>query len=429
MQEYEYFDVQNAAGGVANILLYDRIGVDDKGGGISGKRFAEELFRLAKRFRRINVRINSPGGKVTDGLSICAAILNINKSVPGIRIDTYIDGLALSIAGLIAVCGKRVYMCNFGQLMLHNPFPSEDNKAEGAELDKTLVQIKEILLTLLATRTGQNTQVLSVMMNNTTWLGAETAQRQGFVDEIFDHPKKKALSTSITAAASNEELLFDIFNQFPIDFLSEPKPNPMTIVNQVSAEEVERLRNEMVAFKGDLAAITNACGLTTDAGRDGIIAHINTQGEEIKRLQTLELSIDSYKTKIENIENEKKRLVTEVAEMKKYEAVNLVENAIKEGKIPPAKKEKWLNHAYNNYEMVRETLADMPVHPTLASKIKAMGLGGEGNGKGTEGINFNNLSFSDLSNHHPEKLMLIKNENPVLYRKLYRKEYEVEPSI
>ena len=112
--DYEYFNIQNAAGDVANILLYDRIGVDDKGNGISGKRFAEELFRLAKRFRRINVRINSHGGKVTDGLSICAAILNINKSIPGVRIDTYVDGLALSIAGLIAVCGKRVYMCNFG---------------------------------------------------------------------------------------------------------------------------------------------------------------------------------------------------------------------------------------------------------------------------------------------------------------------------
>ena len=242
--------------------------------------------------------------------------------------------------------------------MLHNPFPSEENKNEGAELDKTLAQVREMLLTLLATRIGLDVQVLSVMMNNTTWLGAEAAKRHGFVDEVFDHPRKKALSTTVAAVANNATELFDIFNQFPIDFLPKPKTNPMTIVNQVSTEEVERLRNEAVVFKGDLTAITNACGLTTAAGRDGIIAHINAQGEEIKKLQTLELSIDSFKTKIENIENEKKKLEAEVTEMKKYEAVTLIENAIKEGEIAPAKKEKWLNHAYINYEMVRETLTD-----------------------------------------------------------------------
>ena len=474
---YTYFDIQNVAGDTAHILLYDKIGVtrnkeDGTEEGISGKRFAEELYALTRQYRRINVRINSQGGRVTDGLSICAAILNINKSIKGVRVDTYVDGLALSIAGLIAVCGKRVYMCNFAQLMLHNPFVSSkegEGKEEGktttpaaAESHKTLYQIKEMLLTLLATRTGLATETLSQMMNQTTWLDAEEAKEQGFVDEIFDHPKKKVMASSVAeaAAANDATALFEVFNAYPVEI--EPAPtatpaqpqssintnlntnsNPNTHMSTtpgtsttqspvaISTEEVERLRNEAVSYRGDFSAITNACGLPTDSSREHIIGHINAQAEEIKRLKTLELSIDNFQTNIANLEQENKKLNSQVAEMKKYEADSLIDTAIRQGKIAPAKKEKWLNHAYDNYEMVRDTLADMPVHPALASKVNAMGLGanGEGNSGSGNGTGFDQMSFSELSNAQPEKLALIKNENPTLYRELFRKEYGVDPSL
>ena len=400
--------------------------------------------------------------------------MNINKSVKGVRIDTYVDGLALSIAGLIAVCGKRVYMCNFAQLMLHNPFVSSkegEGKEEGettttaaAESHKTLYQIKEMLLTLLATRTGLAAATLSQMMNQTTWLGAEEAKTQGFVDEIFDHPKKKVMASSVAeaAAANDATALFEVFNAYPVEIEpaptatpAQPQPstnsnlntnsNPNTDTNThmsttpstntnptaTSAEEVERLRNEAVSFRGDFSAITNACGLPTDSSRESIIGHINAQAEEIKRLKTLELSIDNFQTNIANLEQENKKLTGQVAEMKKFEADNLIDTAIRQGKIAPAKKEKWLNHAYDNYEMVRDTLADMPVHPALAAKVNAMGLGGngEGNGGSGNGTGFDQMSFSELSNQNPEKLALIKNENPELYKTLFRKEYGVDPSL
>ena len=116
--------------------------------------------------------------------------------------------------------------------------------------------------------------------------------------------------------------------------------------------------------------------------------------------------------------------------MKKYEADNLIDTAIRQGKIAPAKKEKWLNHAYDNYEMVRDTLADMPVHPALASKVNAMGLSGNGEAGGSgNSPGFDQMSFGELSNQNPEKLALIKNENPTLYRELFRKEYGVDPSL
>jgi ATP-dependent Clp endopeptidase proteolytic subunit ClpP len=421
--DYQYFNIENAAGEVANILLYDKVGVDDEGKGISGQRFAKELYSLARRYRRINVRINSPGGKITDGLSICAAILNINQTTPNVRIDTYVDGLALSIAGLIAVCGKKVGMCNFAKLMLHNPFIGGKNGTQNGEIEQheTLMQVKEMLLTLLATRTGQKVEDLSLMMNQTTWLSANEAKRQGFVDEVFEHPKKKSMAPSVAAAGNDVASLFDIFNQYPFEILPKPKKTNMDF----TPEQVEQLRNEMMGYKGDLTAVLNACGLPTDAGRDGVLSYIEGLKNEINRLKPLDLKIESYKTNIENLENVNKRLQEEVAEMKKHEAVLLVENAIKEGKIAPAKKEQWLGYAYDNYDMVKNTLADMPVHPNLVNKIKAMGTSHE------TGANagFEELSFSEMSNKFPEKLMLIKEENPQAYKELFRKEYGSDPVI
>ena len=119
MNKFKY--IKNISEDVATINLHGPIGdyVDNSGNlvsGISGSSFANEMQYLQNNCSKINVRINSIGGNVIDGYSIVSAILN---SV--VRCDTYIDGLAASIAGVIAVAGKKCYMADFGTLMIHNP--------------------------------------------------------------------------------------------------------------------------------------------------------------------------------------------------------------------------------------------------------------------------------------------------------------------
>src|SRR4051812_21409466 len=116
-----YAFVQNISPeGTATILLYDQIG----GQGINGRDFANEIERLQSTAKKINVRINSPGGSVLEGYAIVSAILN--SSVP---VDTYIDGLAASIAGVIAMAGQRVFIKDYGTLMLHNPYGDATGEA------------------------------------------------------------------------------------------------------------------------------------------------------------------------------------------------------------------------------------------------------------------------------------------------------------
>ena len=64
------------------------------------------------------VRINSFGGSVADGL----AIFNALRRYSGGRVTTHIDGVAYSIASLIAMAGGDVRMAGNAILMIHAPW-------------------------------------------------------------------------------------------------------------------------------------------------------------------------------------------------------------------------------------------------------------------------------------------------------------------
>ena len=106
--------LSNISNGVATILLYKHFGeMEDMGMGINGAWIAEDIQYINEygmdQIQKINVRINSVGGSVAEGYSICAAILN--SKIP---VDTYIDGMAYSMAGVVAMCGRKKYMSAFG---------------------------------------------------------------------------------------------------------------------------------------------------------------------------------------------------------------------------------------------------------------------------------------------------------------------------
>jgi ATP-dependent protease ClpP protease subunit len=65
----------------------------------------------------LDVRINSFGGSVADGL----AIFNALRRFSG-RVTTHVDGVAYSIASLIAMAGQQIRIAANGMLMIHAPW-------------------------------------------------------------------------------------------------------------------------------------------------------------------------------------------------------------------------------------------------------------------------------------------------------------------
>jgi len=180
--------IKNISENEATILLYDQIGVsvDENGmyvSGISGSAFAYEMQYLQDKCKKINVRINSIGGNVLDGYSIVSAILNSK-----VKCDTYIDGLAASISGVIAMAGEKCYMADYGTMMLHNPSGGND--------ESVLALVKSTLVTILSKRTKLDEDTINKMMDEETWLDANQCIEMGLVDVVVKSDKKIKMSTN-----------------------------------------------------------------------------------------------------------------------------------------------------------------------------------------------------------------------------------------
>jgi ATP-dependent protease ClpP protease subunit len=95
----------------AEIVIYDEIGAF----GIPAKAFLEELKALGA-VAELTVRINSSGGSVFDGVAIYNALKRHDAAI-----TVCVDGIAASIASMIAMAGDEIVMPENAMLMLHDP--------------------------------------------------------------------------------------------------------------------------------------------------------------------------------------------------------------------------------------------------------------------------------------------------------------------
>ena len=174
----KWFEIVNKAD-KAEIWIYEQIGEDFwSGGGTTAKGFQKELASI--KSGQIDLHINSPGGEVFDGL----AIYNLLKQHPA-NITTYIDGLAASIASVIALAGSEVFMAENALFMVHNPWGHIAGDAkEMRQMADTLDKVRGSILQAYISKTGKTETELTDMMDAETWLTSDEAAEMGFVDEI-----------------------------------------------------------------------------------------------------------------------------------------------------------------------------------------------------------------------------------------------------
>jgi len=169
-----WYEMKVMGGGAAEILLYDEIGTY----GISAKDFANDLADFGE-LRQINLRINSPGGSVFDG----NAIFNQLKQHPA-RVVATIDGLAASMASVIAMAADHIVMPENALMMIHNPWMV--SMGDAVELRKNADLLDTIKTTLLGAygRSMMTDEEISQMMDTETWLTGADAVEFGFADEL-----------------------------------------------------------------------------------------------------------------------------------------------------------------------------------------------------------------------------------------------------
>ena len=163
-------------GDVAEVLLYDVIGADFFGEGVTAKTFRAQI--KAVKSKVINLRINSPGGSVTEG----AAMLNAldGWKTKGRRIEVDVDGIAASAASVVMMAGDVVRVAGNGLVMIHDPYGmvmggAGDMRRTADLLDK----VKGQLIDAYARRPGlklDRDQIAAAMAAETWYTGQEAVE-------------------------------------------------------------------------------------------------------------------------------------------------------------------------------------------------------------------------------------------------------------
>jgi len=99
----------------AEIFIYGDIGEGWDDETIAARKFVQDLAQVEAD--SLVVRLNSPGGSVTDGLAIYNALKRHSAEV-----HVEIDGIAASIASLIAMAGETISMPSNALMMIHAPW-------------------------------------------------------------------------------------------------------------------------------------------------------------------------------------------------------------------------------------------------------------------------------------------------------------------
>lgn len=272
-----YFNVIPSEGNTACILLYGDIG--DSWDGCDAKSVTMELMELQQTYDRIDFRINSYGGEVYAGLAIFNAL---QASTADIHI--YVDGVAASMAAVIALCGKPLQMSRYASLMLHSTSTyAQGNKTELAEIISQLESLDKTLASIVAPRLGMELEaVLAKYFDGKDhWIDALQAHKSGLVDELYDIEEIGA------RASSSHHSVYMACNRR----LRASKPTNQSINNK-------QMNKVMVTALAGIAAFSSC---TDDEAVKAKIQALVAQAEEAEALKQ---EVDKLQQQVANYEKQ-----------------------------------------------------------------------------------------------------------------------------
>jgi len=193
-----------------------------------GDEVTPDLFReeLKQHAGDLTVVINSPGGDVFAGLAIYNALVNHNGNV-----TVRVDGLAASIASVIAMAGDKIIMSPGSMIMIHRPSVYAAGTVDDMEKAKdVLMKIEEGITPIYAKRTGLSDEKIAELLEAETWMLADKAVELGFADEVSEAPEKQKQDEGVQNA-------FGMNLAFSMSAVKQADAKPMqSLVEQIKAK-------------------------------------------------------------------------------------------------------------------------------------------------------------------------------------------------
>ena len=164
--------------GEVSLLLYGEIGM-----GVNAEEFVTRLIELSKQYPSVTIHINSLGGSVLSGIAIFNAVRGCSN------VSLNVDGVAASMAAVIALCGKPLYMCKNTRLMLHSVSGGADGNIEDMKKAiESMQSLEQTLADMIANRCKITPEEVKNRFfdGKDHWFTADEALSLGLIDGICD---------------------------------------------------------------------------------------------------------------------------------------------------------------------------------------------------------------------------------------------------
>ncbi|MFE4525435.1 head maturation protease, ClpP-related [Cytobacillus firmus] len=193
----------------------------------------KNLLDEIKDVKDLNIYINSGGGSVFAGLAIYNMLKRsmANKTV-------YVDGVAASIASVIALAGDKVIIPSNAFLMIHKPWTgmygnANDFRKMAEDLDRIESGIMNVYKENM--KEGVELSTIQELVDAETWLNGEEAEKY-FNIEVIE-------ATEAAACASD---YFDKYNKTPNKVVEKTVEKPIELPkNAINEGEKLKFMNEI----------------------------------------------------------------------------------------------------------------------------------------------------------------------------------------
>ncbi len=317
----QWFTMKANNDNTGEIVIYDEIGKSWWGEDtVSAKSFLEDLKALGD-VDQINLRINSPGGDVFDGVAIHNAIRNHKANVTG-----YVDGLAASAASFILMAADKIVMPANSFVLIHGASGfsfgnADDMRAVAEDLDR----IDKSLTATYVARSKSSSAKVKALMKEDRLMDAAEAKEWGFADEVTAEKKMAATySLRLLPQAAAERVRAETGDgqggppppdppsegpvvepvtqpappqehpapgapteQPPVTRPSEPDPKPTPGTPRTSAEVIDITTKAKAQgieeHQAYVASVTDLCTLAKAPERVGPYVRANTPVEQVRK--------------------------------------------------------------------------------------------------------------------------------------------------
>ena len=247
---FNCFEVKNETDQKADLYFYGDIVSDWWGAWQDEDQYPNAVkdFLNAQAGKDLNIYINSGGGSVFAGIAIYNMI---QRHAAKNKVQVYVDGLAGSIASVIAFAGSEPpKIPSNAFFMIHNPWSYGEGNA--AELRKMADDLDEIAIGMLNIygkhlKDDVSIDTIKELMDAETWLNGEEAAKY-FNVEVTDAKEYAAAVGDYMGRADREKI--------PKGLLKKPSSQEADKAKAAAEREAETIRTRNALMRNYLEIIT-----------------------------------------------------------------------------------------------------------------------------------------------------------------------------